>query len=176
MAALTAACVSCSGGTVGSGALVAPHEHVAYLPYPEYPVGTVFTDGLERLYPESGPITVTGLEWLGSQDSGRVLGWKIAGPAREIGSMQVSPGFPPTAPGFGALTDALGTRITDTTVGHELLIGIEVVSEEYSVREGIRVTTEQAGVTYRDDLRATLVFCGADLTVDECQDRYESEQ
>lgn len=177
--ALAAACVACSGGTDGgfaSGALKIANEHVAYVPYADYPVGTVFTDGLERLIPTDGPVTVTGLEWLGSQNSTEVLGWSVAGPDRKFGSMQVSPGFPPTTPGFGPLTEAVGTEISDTKVGHLLLIGIKVVSDGYSVREGIRVTTERDGVTYRDNLPSTLVFCGADLTADECQARYEAEQ
>jgi hypothetical protein len=60
-------------------------------------------------------------------------------------------------------------------MGHELLIGIRVVSDEYSVREGIRVTTEHDGVTYQDVLPGVLVFCGAHLSVDVCQARYETE-
>lgn len=176
--ALAAACVACSGDPVGgaSGALRHSDEHVAYIPYAEYPVGTVFTDGLERLIPTEGPVTVTGVEWLGSQDSAAEVGWKVAGPGRDFGSVQVSPGFPPTDPGFGPLTDAVGTEISDTGAGHLLLVGIEVVSDGYSVREGIRVTTERDGVTYADDLPAVLVFCGADLTEDQCVARYEADQ
>jgi hypothetical protein len=179
--AVTAGVIAAGGvlaavvGSPKSGALQQLPEHVAYLPYTDYSIGTVFTDGLERLYPTDGPVTLIEVEWLGSQASGKVLGWRIAGPEREF-NRQVSPGFPPTDPGFGPLTDAVGTEIVDAEMGHELLIGIKVVSDEYSVREGIRVTTEQDGVTYQDVLPGVLVFCGADLSVDACQARYEAAE
>lgn len=187
-AALVAAtCVACDGSASGdmsgedaareSGAVRVPNNHVAYVPASEFPVGTVFTDGLERLYPADGgaPVTITDLEWVGSQEAGQVIGWKLAGPGRRVGALQVIDGFPPNERRLGSLTDAIGATISDTKVGHELLVGIEVVSDEYAVREGLRVITEHNGRTYEDVLPAVLVFCGADLTEEACVERYEAE-
>jgi hypothetical protein len=36
-------------GSPKSGALLMPHQHVSFLSYEDYPAGTVFTGGLERL-------------------------------------------------------------------------------------------------------------------------------
>ncbi|MFB9313451.1 hypothetical protein [Nocardioides plantarum] len=89
--------------------------------------------------------------------------------------MQISPGFPPTSSGFGTIGDAIGTTVTDGEVGHELLIGIEVISDSYSVRTGVAVGTVVNGKAYRDEFPATLVFCGAELSEDACVQRYETE-
>ncbi|MFC5012390.1 hypothetical protein [Nocardioides plantarum] len=130
---------------------------------------------MERMYPAGAPARISDLSWLGGEAAAKVIGWKVAGPDRKFGAMQISPGFPPTSSGFGTIGDAIGTTVTDGEVGHELLIGIEVISDSYSVRTGVAVGTVVNGKAYRDEFPATLVFCGAELSEDACVQRYETE-
>lgn len=164
------------GGTAEwspDGPLRIPHEHAYFV---HYRPGEVFTDGLERLLLTGDRAAVLErIELEGGEDHIEFLGAKLAGPQREVGSIQLSDGFPPENPAFGELVEAEGARIEPSRVGHEMLIGIKVVRPGYAVRDGVRLYYRVGEEKYTAYFPAAIVFCPGNLSEDACVERYESQ-
>ncbi|MCW2792311.1 MAG: hypothetical protein JWO76_1409, partial [Nocardioides sp.] len=126
-------------GAVKGDALRVPPFHAWVV---DYPLGTTFTDGLERLVNTgSDPATIRRVELLGDDVPFEIVGAMYAGEHRKVGSLQLSKGFPPDRPGLlGPVQPLEGAVVEpDDELGLELLLGLRVIEEGYAERTGIRV-------------------------------------
>lgn len=143
--------------------------------YVRYKKGQVFTDGFQRLLlAEKGTdVTVHRVELLDA-DGLELVGTLFAGLEREVGSVQVSDGFPPDIPSQGPLKPLEGVKVPEGDVGLELLIGLRVVTEGFGSRSGIRILYSSAGENYYQDFAAAVVICPPDLTDEACIEKFEA--
>ncbi|HEY3407495.1 MAG TPA: hypothetical protein VGK53_04915 [Propionicimonas sp.] len=93
-AALALVLAACSPQISDGTALTAPDTHGWSV---AEQTGSIFTDGFETVEPTVGPIVIERVVAAGGSDDVRLVGVKVAGPDRELGSVQFSDGFPPTS-------------------------------------------------------------------------------
>ena len=158
---------------VPGGPIRVPPPNVYYLPYEE---GDVFTDGFMTVELRNGARgTLRSVELIGGEGL-ELLGVKVAGKDRKYNSIQVTEGYPPNRRAFGALRDATGAEIPAGRLGLELLVGLKVATDEYTVRDGLRVHYPVNGTDYVADFPASIAICPpVQLTVDECREEFEAE-
>lgn len=126
----------------------------------EFETGTTFSDGFDRvLLSSSGGATLEGVEILGGNNYFDLVGIKVAGPDRRIGSIQFDEEYPPQRPGLGKLVDGDGAVLEPGPVGSLLLVGMKVVGEGPGSRTGLRVTYSYEGTRYYQDHPSAVVNC-----------------
>ena len=158
---------------VSGGPVLVPPPNVYYLPYN---AGEVFTDGFQTVELADGARgTLRSVELIGGEGL-ELLGVKVAGSARKYNAIQLSKGFPPKRAAFGPLREAAGAEIPAGTLGLELLVGLKVTSDEFTVREGLRVHYTVDGTDYVADFPSSIVICPPDqITMEECEERFVAE-
>lgn len=153
------------------GPLDVPPRHVSYF-YPEEIGGGVLTDGLQVLrLTDDKPVVIDSVEQLGVTGDIEVLGLLHAGRQRKIGSIQLSPGFPPQNREFGPLGPLEGVRVPPGRLGVELLIGYRVDEDEFAARTGLRIRYHRGEARYVADFPAGIAFCPG-LFGDACEAAY----
>ena len=132
--------------------------------------GSIFTDGFETVEPTDGPIIIEKVVAAGESDDVRLVGVKVAGPDREIGSVQFSDGFPPTSSDFGAVSFRDLPYTVNAGQSAELLLGYQVVREGRWQRSEVEIQYRFRGTLYRQRFHAELVVCGSTKAVgrDRC--------
>lgn len=134
-------------------------------------VGERFTDGLEVLsFRGEHEAVIDSVELVGAEGL-RVVGVRLAGPQRSLGSIQVMQ-WPPRDPELApsSIMPAFGVPLKPRRSGatYELLLGLEVTDEGsgYLVREGIRIGYTVNGTHYVQDLPAVLAVCTTPAALD----------
>lgn len=140
--------------------------------------GQTFTDGWERLELDrtDGPAAEIGsIKLLGTDGTMSLAGALLALPDRRVGSIQVSPDWPPTRPGLGTLIEAEGASVAPdpSGVGYVLQLGL-TAQEPIAYRRGVRVTYEVEDETYTYDSHGVVVSCSADVEAEKCESLYRS--
>jgi hypothetical protein len=141
----------------------------------DYPLGTTFTDGFERLVNTgSAPVTISRVELLGDDVPFEIVGAMYAGEHRKVGSLQLSEGFPPDRPGLLGPVQPLEGAVVEPgdELGLELLLGLRVIEEGYAERTGIRVYYEAGSTDYYVDMPAGLALCNPGGNTHQCLQRY----
>lgn len=97
-----------------------------------------------------------------------------AGENRQVGSIQLTEGFPPDRPRqLGPLRPLAGAVVEPgDELGPELLLGLRVVEKGYGERTGIRVYDEHGGADYYVDMPAGLALCEPGGSTHRCLERY----
>jgi hypothetical protein len=135
--------------------LLSPWNVYYWYPTP----GDVVSDGFqELLLTGREPVVVDSVEQLGVTGDLEVLGVLYAGARRKAGSIEISPGFPPSNPMFGPLLPVVGAEVPPGGLGLEVVIGLRV-GEGFSARTGLRVHYHQGGTRFVSDLSAGIAFC-----------------
>jgi hypothetical protein len=164
-----------AGRAVEGDALRVPPAHAWVVDFPE---GTTFTDGFERLKNIGDePISLSHVELLGDEVPFEIVGAMYAGDARKIGALQLSEGFPPDRPKLLGPLEPLDGAVIEPgdDLGIELLLGLRVSREGYGERTGVRVFYEAGGKDYYVDMPAGLVLCPPGGDTHKCLSRYEDE-
>ena len=151
------------------GPLRIPPWNVYYL-YPT--AGDVVSDGFQQLLLTGRePVVVDSVEQLGVTGKLEVLGVLYAGARRKAGSIQISPGFPPSNPMFGPLLPVADAEVPAGGLGLELVIGLRV-GDGFAARTGLRVHYHQRGTGFVADLPAGIAFCPS-MSRNACKAAYE---
>lgn len=134
-------------------------------------VGERFTDGMEVLsFRGEHEAMIDSVQLVGAKGL-RVVGVRLAGPERGIGSIQVM-AWPPRDPELetSSIMPAIGVPLKPKKSGasYELLLGLEVTDEGsgYLVRKGVRVDYTVDGTHYSQYLPAALGVCTLETSVD----------
>jgi len=140
-----------------------------------YESGEVFTDGFQRLLLEGkAPGVLERVELVGPDaDHFEVVGILLAGPDREVGSVQVYDGFDgsatdPAVRGLGRLVPAEGADLATGKTGSVLQIGMRVVKPGLAVRSGIRVYYSVGETRYSAFQPGGVVVCPDGRTDEQC--------
>ena len=151
------------------GPLRVPPWNVYYL-YPT--AGDVVSDGFQQLLLTGRePVVVDSVEPLGVTGNLEVLEVLYAGARRKAGSIQISPGFPPSNPMFGPLLPVADAEVPAGGLGLELVIGLRV-GDGFAARTGLRVHYHQGGTGFVADLPAGIAFCPR-MSRSACKAAYE---
>jgi hypothetical protein len=132
--------------------------------------GSIFTDGFETVEPMDGPIIIEKVVAAGGSDDVRLVGVKVVGPDRDIGSVQFSEGFPPASSDFGSVPFGDLPYTVKAGQSAELLLGYEVVGEGRWHRSEVEIQYRFRGTLYEQRFHAELVVCGTSKAVarDSC--------
>jgi len=138
-----------------------------------YPTpGDVVSDGFqELLLTGQEPVVVDSVEQLGVTGDLEVLGVLYAGARRKAGSIQISPGFPPSNLLFSPLLPVVGAEVPPGGLGLEVVIGLRV-GDGFSARTGLRVHYHQGETRFVSDLSAGIAFCPG-MSRDACKAAYD---
>jgi hypothetical protein len=147
-----------------------PQKHGYFVQYAE---GTVFTDGWETVLIEgSQPGVLEGVELVGAKGMS-LEGVLVATSARTVGSIQVTPDFPPRHPGLGELMPAENATLDAGAVGTALQLGIEVESSPVASREAVRVKYRVGDSLYVIEFPSILVVCSPETSQERCQTYFD---
>jgi hypothetical protein len=160
LAAILVSLVTACGGSPEAGPMSPPNPHGWAI---TKGVGETFTDGFEVLRLRGDrPAVLDSVALVGSEGL-ELVGFRLAGPDRSMGAVQLVDNFPPRDPMLSDVRPANDTTITPVSksgsIGWELLIGIKVVEEGYHVREGVRVDYTVDGERFSVVHPAQLVVC-----------------
>lgn len=165
-----------AGGWTEGGPALPPNAHGYVV---RYQAGDVFSDGLERVkLAGNQPGVLDHVEISEpSADRFKVIGVRVAGPHRSIGSWQVGDGFPPVIKGYGPdplgkLVPAHGASLPTGITGSVLVIGLKVVKPGLGIRTGVRIYYTVAGEKYTTLFRAAIANCPATMSTRACQNAY----
>jgi hypothetical protein len=104
-----------------------------------------------------------------------LLGSRLAGLERSIGSNQYEDRFPPQDANLGATVDAVGAVLPpgreSATYGFEVLIGFEVTKTGRATVKSVDLTYEYKGVSRRQTFVSTMAIC-VPVTAVECPPEY----
>jgi len=128
--------------------------------------GSIFTDGFETVEPTDGPIVIERVVAVGGSDVVRLVGVKVVGPDRELGSVQLSDGFPSTSSDFGSVSFRDLPYTVNAGQSAELLLGYQVVHEGRWQRSEVEIQYRFRGTLYRQRFHAELVVCGSNKAVE----------
>lgn len=171
LVALTA-CQSVGDDIEQGGPLLVPAEHGYRTEFDEE---TVFTDGFERLILDGDePATLVDVRLVGTDGTMELVGAKLAGDERRVGSIQVTPFWPPTDRRLGDLVPAEGAALPTGELGALLQLGIRITTSEFAYRTGVEVDYRVGDQTYRQVLPGAIANCGATQTLKECRAEFDA--
>lgn len=165
--------VSACSNPVGPSAISTDGPTVRQNPttyYPRFPVGTTFTDGLQKfVISGTRPATIEDVQAIGTTSGMKFLGASVAGEDRRWAAIESMPSYPPTQSSLGSIRPAAGAVVRPGRVGAELLLGMKITKPGIQQRPGIRVIYSIAGQKYQVDYHATIVNCPRGFSYKECE-------
>lgn len=151
----------------------------AISPYPNsygwansFAVGKVFTDGLNMVEVEGGPITILSVRPQIEGTTIEYLGARILGLDRPIGGYTQAEGFPPTVSDLAGSAPAEGMVLTPAgPPGYELLIGYRVTGAGRTTIQGVDVEYQSGSAKRKIFIPSYVAICSPVTTI-ECPTEY----
>lgn len=131
-------------------------------------VGATFSDGMESLEVEGGPITLREVRTIAPAGVAQ-LGFMVVRGDADGAVIQEMPGFPPAVPG---LLDGAGAVLGESgnPESWALVVGYRVDADTRWERTGLEIVYDKGGRTFRQEFPATLIVCGPSTPEADCWD------